>query len=162
MHQNRYNGFISEYEKIIEKTYDTGKPKMAGGSQVVGQDPVPLNLKNLDNSPTLLQDKAEDSVKKPNATAKEAHAPGETATLRPPTYPKSELSPGMVHIGFGNFHRAHQLYMTHHRLEDCYDAGKKCWKEGTVGKIAGMLRRSAGRKGLLVGRSAGRRGLLVG
>ena len=30
-----------------------------------------------------------------------------------PTYDRSALSPGIVHIGMGNFHRAHQAWYLH-------------------------------------------------
>jgi len=37
--------------------------------------------------------------------------------VRTPTYARSDLSPGIVHIGLGNFHRAHQAWYLH-RLFD--------------------------------------------
>jgi len=30
--------------------------------------------------------------------------------VRKPTYARADLSPGIVHIGLGNFHRAHQAW----------------------------------------------------
>jgi mannitol 2-dehydrogenase len=33
------------------------------------------------------------------------------AVLRP-TYARADLTPGIVHIGLGNFHRAHQAWYT--------------------------------------------------
>ena len=32
-----------------------------------------------------------------------------------PTYDRSALTPGIVHIGVGNFHRAHQAWYLHKR-----------------------------------------------
>jgi mannitol 2-dehydrogenase len=43
-----------------------------------------------------------------------AHLPED---VRVPAYARSDLSPGMVHIGLGNFHRAHQAWYLH-RLFD--------------------------------------------
>jgi mannitol 2-dehydrogenase len=37
--------------------------------------------------------------------------------IRTPTYSRADLSPGIVHIGLGNFHRAHQAWYLH-RLMD--------------------------------------------
>ncbi|MCV0428946.1 MAG: mannitol dehydrogenase family protein, partial [Roseibium sp.] len=37
--------------------------------------------------------------------------------VRVPKYERSQLSPGIVHIGVGNFHRAHQAWYLH-RLFD--------------------------------------------
>lgn len=34
-----------------------------------------------------------------------------------PTYDRSSLTPGMVHIGLGNFHRAHQAWYLHRLME---------------------------------------------
>ena len=34
-----------------------------------------------------------------------------------PTYDRSALSPGIVHIGMGNFHRAHQAWYLHRLME---------------------------------------------
>ncbi len=39
------------------------------------------------------------------------------ADIRVPTYQRSDLTPGIVHIGLGNFHRAHQAWYLH-RLMD--------------------------------------------
>ncbi|HPQ95917.1 MAG: mannitol dehydrogenase family protein [Thiothrix sp.] len=39
------------------------------------------------------------------------------ATVRVPKYDRSQLTPGIVHIGLGNFHRAHQAWYLH-RLMD--------------------------------------------
>jgi mannitol 2-dehydrogenase len=35
------------------------------------------------------------------------------AQVKRPTYDRSELTPGIVHIGLGNFHRAHQAWYLH-------------------------------------------------
>lgn len=35
-----------------------------------------------------------------------------------PLYDRSRLSPGIVHIGVGNFHRAHQAWYTHRLMQD--------------------------------------------
>ena len=34
-----------------------------------------------------------------------------------PTYDRSALTPGIVHIGLGNFHRAHQSWYLHRLLQ---------------------------------------------
>ena len=34
-----------------------------------------------------------------------------------PTYDRSELTPGIVHIGLGNFHRAHQAWYLHRLMQ---------------------------------------------
>ncbi|MEL6792204.1 MAG: mannitol dehydrogenase family protein, partial [Pseudomonadota bacterium] len=34
-----------------------------------------------------------------------------------PTYDRSALTPGIVHIGVGNFHRAHQAWYLHRLME---------------------------------------------
>src|SRR5271157_2102545 len=44
-----------------------------------------------------------------------------------PRYDRARLTPGIVHIGVGGFHRAHQAAAT----EDCLDRGEKGW--GVVG-----------------------------
>lgn len=35
-----------------------------------------------------------------------------------PTYDRSKLTPGIVHIGLGNFHRAHQAWYLHRLMQD--------------------------------------------
>src|ERR1700685_4172065 len=45
-----------------------------------------------------------------------AHIPAGVAV---PTYRRSDLSPGIVHFGVGNFHRAHQAVY----LDDLFNAG---------------------------------------
>ncbi|MEM1164536.1 MAG: mannitol dehydrogenase family protein [Pseudomonadota bacterium] len=40
-----------------------------------------------------------------------------TAILRP-TYDRSQLTPGIVHIGLGNFHRAHQSWYLHRLMQE--------------------------------------------
>ncbi len=35
-----------------------------------------------------------------------------------PRYPRSTLAPGIVHIGLGNFHRAHQAWYTHRLMQE--------------------------------------------
>jgi mannitol 2-dehydrogenase len=35
-----------------------------------------------------------------------------------PTYDRSALTPGIVHIGLGNFHRAHQAWYTHRLMQE--------------------------------------------
>ncbi|MGR3660178.1 MAG: mannitol dehydrogenase family protein [Paracoccaceae bacterium] len=37
--------------------------------------------------------------------------------IRRPTYDRSALTPGIVHIGLGNFHRAHQAWYLHRLME---------------------------------------------
>ncbi|WP_170576111.1 mannitol dehydrogenase family protein [Ruegeria atlantica] len=39
------------------------------------------------------------------------------ATVRHPAYQRSDLTPGIVHIGLGNFHRAHQAWYIHHLMQ---------------------------------------------
>ena len=34
-----------------------------------------------------------------------------------PTYDRSKLTPGIVHIGVGNFHRAHQAWYLHRLMQ---------------------------------------------
>ncbi len=43
--------------------------------------------------------------------------------IRRPTYDRSRLTPGIVHIGLGNFHRAHQAWYLHRLFERglCHD-----------------------------------------
>ena len=38
-------------------------------------------------------------------------------TVRTPTYVSSDLSPGIIHIGVGNFHRAHQAWYLHQLMQ---------------------------------------------
>ncbi|MEO1797045.1 MAG: mannitol dehydrogenase family protein, partial [Pseudomonadota bacterium] len=37
-------------------------------------------------------------------------------TLRP-SYARADLTPGIVHIGMGNFHRAHQAWYLHRLMQ---------------------------------------------
>lgn len=39
------------------------------------------------------------------------------ATVRTPVYERSDLTPGIVHIGLGNFHRAHQAWYVHQLMQ---------------------------------------------
>ena len=39
------------------------------------------------------------------------------ATVRTPAYAPSDLTPGIVHIGLGNFHRAHQAWYIHQLMQ---------------------------------------------
>lgn len=39
------------------------------------------------------------------------------ATVRSPAYDRSDLTPGIVHIGLGNFHRAHQAWYLHQLMQ---------------------------------------------
>ncbi len=39
-------------------------------------------------------------------------------SVRIPTYDRSKLTPGIVHIGLGNFHRAHQAWYLHRLFEE--------------------------------------------
>ncbi len=50
------------------------------------------------------------------------------SSVRQPAYGRAELSPGIVHIGLGNFHRAHQAWYLH-RL---FDQGL-CWDWAIIG-----------------------------
>lgn len=40
-----------------------------------------------------------------------------SATVRIPSYAPSDLTPGIVHIGLGNFHRAHQAWYIHRLMQ---------------------------------------------
>lgn len=53
------------------------------------------------------------------------------AGFAPPLYDRAEVTPGIVHLGIGAFHRAHQAAMT----EACLNAGARDW-----GIIAASLR----------------------
>ena len=56
--------------------------------------------------------------------------------VRAPTYDRADLTPGIVHIGLGNFHRAHQAWYLHRLMDQgqgCalpmpYSA-KRCWRK---------------------------------
>jgi len=39
------------------------------------------------------------------------------ASVKRPTYDRSKLTPGILHIGLGNFHRAHQAWYLHRLME---------------------------------------------
>lgn len=43
--------------------------------------------------------------------------------VRQPRYDRSQLTPGIVHIGLGNFHRAHQAWYLHRLMDEglCHD-----------------------------------------
>ena len=43
------------------------------------------------------------------------------ATIRVPRYDRSTLKPGIVHVGLGNFHRAHQAWYLHRLFEKGLD-----------------------------------------
>lgn len=51
-------------------------------------------------------------IKLSNATLKDLPE----AVLRP-QYDRSQLTPGIVHIGLGNFHRAHQSWYLHRLMQ---------------------------------------------
>lgn len=40
------------------------------------------------------------------------------ASMKVPTYARSQLTPGIVHIGLGNFHRAHQAWYLHRLMQE--------------------------------------------
>lgn len=61
------------------------------------------------------------------------------ATIRRPAYDRRAIRPGIVHLGLGAFHRAHQAAIT----EDCLDAGERDW-----GIIGASLRSPATRDAL--------------
>jgi len=44
-------------------------------------------------------------------------------SVRRPSYDRRSLSPGIVHIGLGNFHRAHQAWYLHRLFDEglCHD-----------------------------------------
>ncbi|MCB1348848.1 MAG: mannitol dehydrogenase family protein, partial [Maritimibacter sp.] len=52
------------------------------------------------------------AVKLSNATL--GQLPGDVAR---PTYDRSKLTPGILHIGLGNFHRAHQSWYMHRLMQ---------------------------------------------
>ena len=41
-----------------------------------------------------------------------------------PTYDRAALTPGIVHIGLGNFHRAHQSWYLHRLMQE---GGARDW-----------------------------------
>jgi mannitol 2-dehydrogenase len=45
------------------------------------------------------------------------------AGVRRPRYDRARLTPGIVHIGLGNFHRAHQAWYLHRLMDEglCLD-----------------------------------------
>ena len=47
-----------------------------------------------------------------NATLKDL-----PAAISVPTYDRTRLTPGIVHIGLGNFHRAHQAWYLHRLMQ---------------------------------------------
>lgn len=55
----------------------------------------------------------------------DAHLGQMPETVRTPNYNRSGLTAGIVHIGLGNFHRAHQAWYLHRLLQDgqCRDWG---------------------------------------
>ncbi len=53
------------------------------------------------------------------------------AGVRLPSYDRTAITPGIVHLGVGNFHRAHQAVYT----DDCLAAGQRDW-----GIVAASLR----------------------
>ncbi len=57
-----------------------------------------------------------------------------------PTYDRSEITPGIVHLGVGAFHRAHQAPL----VEDCLSRGEHTW-----GIVAASLRSPDTREALL-------------
>ncbi|RED12203.1 mannitol dehydrogenase family protein [Pontivivens insulae] len=60
-----------------------------------------------------------DDLTKPNdpSPLNEASLSSLAATLPVPTYDRSALTPGIVHIGLGNFHRGHQAWYLHRLME---------------------------------------------
>lgn len=60
-----------------------------------------------------------------------------------PTYDRSQLTPGIVHIGLGNFHRAHQAWYLHRLMQQgkaldwaIVGAGVRAYDEAQRGKLA--------------------------
>src|SRR4029079_19242126 len=49
------------------------------------------------------------------------------SAIRRPAYDRSRVTPGIVHLGLGAFHRAHQAVV----IDDCLAAGNSSW--GIVG-----------------------------
>ena len=47
------------------------------------------------------------------------------AAVRVPRYDRSALTPGIVHVGLGNFHRAHQAWYLHRLFEKGLDPNTK-------------------------------------
>ena len=50
----------------------------------------------------------------PLCNAQLPHLPPDIAR---PTYDRTQITPGIVHIGLGNFHRAHQAWYTHRLMQ---------------------------------------------
>jgi mannitol 2-dehydrogenase len=50
-----------------------------------------------------------------------ANLPAIGANVAKPSYKRADLSPGIVHIGVGNFHRAHQAIYLHRLFESGID-----------------------------------------
>ena len=46
-----------------------------------------------------------------------ANLPSLPDTVGRPTYDRAALTPGIVHIGLGNFHRAHQAWYLHRLMQ---------------------------------------------
>ena len=65
--------------------------------------------------------------------------PSVAAAVRLPRYQAQDISPGIVHLGVGNFHRAHQAVA----IDDCLAAGETDW-----GIIGVSFRQSAMRDAL--------------
>lgn len=62
------------------------------------------------------------------------------AVLRP-TYDRGRLTPGIVHIGLGNFHRAHQAWYTHRLMQTGLAQDWAIWGAGVLPYDAAMRER---------------------
>ncbi|MBO9448332.1 mannitol dehydrogenase family protein [Ruegeria sp. R14_0] len=54
---------------------------------------------------------------KPPVRLRRGNLSGLPKSVRTPAYERSELTPGIVHIGLGNFHRAHQAWYLHQLMQ---------------------------------------------
>ena len=59
----------------------------------------------------------EHSYEKPTKKLRDSTLGGLPDGVLTPSYNRSKLSPGMVHIGLGNFHRAHQAWYLHRLMQ---------------------------------------------
>ena len=91
------------------------------------------------------------------------------AAIRRPTYDRSRLSPGILHVGVGNFHRAHQAWYLHRLMEKGRDRDFAILGAGVRPYDATMRERLAGQDYLTTlieldpsGRSAEVVGAMIG
>lgn len=88
---------------------------MSSSGQTQGETIMPLDSMRLDS-------------KRPDLKRLgRANLDGLAAGIRRPAYDRSRVTPGIVHLGLGAFHRAHQAVV----IDDCLAAGATSW--GIVG-----------------------------